>query len=122
MVDLRVPVLPATRRVLAAIGLGEPFGVVTAFNPRGVELDEAENSRRASELEAEMVRLGLEFMRVDCCSPDRSHCERSVTVTAPREQVLDMATRWEQLAIFWWDGASFWVHGATQAGVLRLPV
>lgn len=122
MVDLRVAVPPATRKALAALGRGEPFGVMTAFNPRGVELGEADNSRRASELEAELVSLGLEFVRVDCCSPDRSHCECSVAVIAPRDQVLEMARRWEQLAIFWWDDAMFWIHGATQAGVLKLPV
>lgn len=121
MVDLRVVVLPATRKGLVAMGLGEPFGVMTAFNPQGVELDEAENARWASELEAELVSLGLEFVRVDCCSPDRSHCECSVAVVAPRAQVLEMARRWKQLAIFWWDGAVFWIYGAAEDGVLRLP-
>ena len=122
MVDLRVAVPPATRTALAAIGLGAPFGVLTAFNPRGVELDEADNSRRASELAAELVSLGLEFVRVDCCSPDRSHCECSVAVIAPRDQVLEVARRWEQIAIFWWDGAVFRIYGAVTAGVLNLPV
>lgn len=122
MVDLRVLVLPNTRKGLGAMGLGEPFGVITAFNPLGVELDEAQNARRASELEAELVSLGLEFVRVDCCSPDRSHCECSVAVVAPRAQVLEMAKRWKQLAIFWWDGAVFWIYGAAEDGVLRLPV
>lgn len=113
---------PATRTALAAIGLGAPFGVLTAFNPRGIELDEADNSRRASELETELVSLGLEFVKVDCCSPDRSHCECGVAVIAPRDQVLEVARRWEQIAIFWWDGAMVWIYGATQGGVLKLPV
>lgn len=122
MVDLRERVPPATRRGFAALGLGEPFGVLTAYNPGGLEIDEAENSRRAAELESELASLGLRFVRVDCCSPDRSHCECSVAAPAPRDQLLDMARRWEQLAIFWWDGAVFWIHGAMKDGVIELPV
>ncbi|HEX2722294.1 MAG TPA: DUF3293 domain-containing protein [Gemmatimonadaceae bacterium] len=122
MVDLREVVPSATRKGLAAVGLGEPFGILTAYNPRGVESDESENSRRAAELEAELHSLGLRFVTVDCCSPDRSHCECSVAVVAPRERVIDMAKRWEQIAIFWFDGAVFWIYGAITPGVLRLPV
>ncbi len=121
-VDLRVQVPQATRNGLSALGLGEPFGILTAFNPRGVDLDDEENSRRASELEAELVSLGYEFVSVDCCSPDRSHCECSVAVVAPKEQLLDMARRWEQIAIFWFDGASFWIYGAIRPGTLKLPI
>ena len=122
MVDLRIPVPPATRNGLTAMGLGEPFGILTAYNPRGVDLSDEENAKRAGELEAELVSLGLEFVRVDCCSPDRSHCECSVAVVAPKEQLLDMARRWEQIAIFWFDGSAFSIVGAILPGFLRLPV
>jgi len=104
------------------MGLGEPFGILTAYNPRGVDLSDEENSKRAGELEAELVSLGLDFVRVDCCSPDRSHCECSVAVVAPKEQLLDMARRWEQIAIFWFDGSAFSIVGAILPGFLRLPV
>lgn len=122
MVDLRVPLPPATRNGLSALGLSEPFGILTAFNPRGVDLEDAENSRRASELEAELVSLGMDFVRVDCCSPDRAHCECSVAVVAPKEQLIEMARRWEQIAIFWFDGSLFWIEGAIRPGTLRLPI
>jgi hypothetical protein len=122
MVDLREPVPPATRKGLAAMGLGEPFGILTAYNPRGVDLDDAENSRRADELEAELSSVGFRFVRVDCCSPDRSHCECSAAVVAPMEKVLDMARRWEQIAIFWFDGAEFSIEGAISPGHLKLPL
>ncbi len=122
MVDLRVEVPPATRKDLAALGLGQPFGIVTAFNPRGVELGDQENSRRAEKLESELSSLGLHFVAVDCCSPDRSHCEYSLAVVAPLNDLLAMARRWEQVAIFWWDGQAFWLNGAIRPGELRLPV
>lgn len=122
MVDLRQEVPPATRKGLAAIGLERPFGILTAFNPRGVDLEDQDNSRRAKELESELASLGVEFISVDCCSPDRSHCECSLAVIAPREDLLGMARRWEQIAIFWWDGAAFWLYGAMSPGELRLPL
>jgi len=122
MVDLRVPVPPVTRDAFAVMGLAGQFGILTAYNPRGGELADEENSRRAGELEAELVSLGFEFVRVDCCSPDRSHCECSVAVVAPKEQLLDMARRWEQIAIFWFDGTSFSIVGAILSGFVKLPL
>lgn len=111
-VDLREEVPPATRTALIAMGLGDPFGIITAFNPRGMDLSAGENSRRMGELEQELASAGDDFIRVDACSPDRSHCECSVAVKGPRERAVEVAKRWDQLAIFWWDGASFWLYGA----------
>jgi len=123
MVDLREEVPAATRKGLGALGLGEPFGVLTAFNPRGVDMEPAENERRMKELEAELGSAGDFFVRLDACSPDKSHCEFSVAVRSSRDRVLDIARRWEQIAIFWWDGSTFWIHGAiTEADPVRLPV
>jgi hypothetical protein len=122
MLDLRVPVPSATRDALRALGLAGQFGILTAYNPRGVDLTDEENSLRGAELEAELVSSGFDFVRVDCCSPDRSHCECSVAVVAPKEQLLDMARRWEQIAIFWFDGFGFSIVGAIRSGFLKLPL
>src|SRR5687767_15720536 len=62
MVDLREPLSPATKKGLAAIGLGEPFSVLTAFNPRGVDLSEEKNASRMEALEAELRSSGDEFV------------------------------------------------------------
>ncbi len=121
-VDLRVPVLPATRDALHALGLGEPFGIVTAFNPRGVDHSPDENTIRMDELEAELRSSGDTFVRVDACSPDKLHCECSVALKVGMARVLDVARRWEQIAIFWWDGSKFWIQGAIEDGHLELPV
>ena len=122
MVDLREEVAPQIRKGLAALGLGEPFGVVTAYNPRGVDQPDTENQRRAAELEAELRSVGYSFVPVDCCSPDRSHCEYSVAVVAPLEKVLEYAKRFEQIAIFWYDGTSFSLVGAISPGEVELPL
>ncbi|MGE5748311.1 MAG: DUF3293 domain-containing protein, partial [Gemmatimonas sp.] len=86
MVDLRVAVSSALRDGLAALGLGGEFAVLTAFNPRGVDIGEASNSRRSQELEAELSSSGDFFVRMDACSPDKSHCECSVALVASRSR------------------------------------
>ncbi|MDQ3082457.1 MAG: DUF3293 domain-containing protein [Gemmatimonadota bacterium] len=121
-VDLRERVPPATRNALGAIGLDGEFGILTAFNPRGGELSADENARRMSELEGELTSSGDEFIRVDACSPDRSHCECSVALKGERQRAIDIAKRWEQVAIFWWDGSTFWIYGAITPGQLELPL
>lgn len=121
-IDLRVPVSPPVRDALRALGLGEPFGILTAFNPRGVDHPAEENSRRMDELEAELESSGDQFVRVDACSPDKGHCECSVAMKAEMKRVLDIARRYEQIAIFWWDGSKFWIQGAIEDGHLPLPV
>jgi len=120
-IDLREEIPPATHTSLSAIGLGAPFGIVTAFNPGGVELPAEVNWRRLQELEGELRSSGDEFIRVDACSPDRAHCECSVALKADLKRVIDVAKRWDQIAIFWWDGSAFWIYGAMTEGSLRLP-
>lgn len=123
MVDLRVELSPAVRRGLGALGLDGQFAVLTAFNPRGVDIGSEENDRRMKELEAELSSSGDSFVRVDACSPDRSHCECSVAMSADFDRAIDIAKRWEQIAIFWFDGQSFWIYGAIEAiEPVRLPV
>jgi hypothetical protein len=74
------------------------------------------------ELEAELTSSGDDFVRVDACSPDKSHCECSVAIKGDPERALDLARRWNQIAIFWWDGNQFWLKGAISPGELSLPV
>ena len=123
MVDLRVPVEPTVRNSFRALGLGGEFGILTAFNPNGVTIGNEENDRRMKELEAELTSLGVSFVRIDACSPDKSHCECSVALEMEFERVIDIAKRWEQVAIFWFDGASFWIYGAIVViEPIKLPV
>jgi hypothetical protein len=112
MVDLREPVSPATKNALTAMGLDKPFAILTSYNPRGEVLSANENDRRFAELEAELRSSGLEYLVMDACAPDKSHCECSVAIKIDRSRALRIAERWEQIAIFWWDGDRFWIYGA----------
>ena len=123
MVDLRVDVSSAARNGLRALGLDQQFAVLTAFNPRGVDISEEENQQRMAQLEAELASVGESFVQIDACSPDKSHCECSFAINVSRERAIDIAKRYEQVAIFWFDGSSFWLYGAIDPiEPLKLPV
>ena len=111
-IDLREIPSESALTKLRASGLGEPFAIVTAFDPDGKNLSAAENERRKQELDRRLTSMGYDFMDVDCCSPDRSHCECSVAVTMPREEAVKLAREMRQVAIFWFDGKLFWILGA----------
>ncbi|HWL39591.1 MAG TPA: DUF3293 domain-containing protein [Gemmatimonadaceae bacterium] len=121
-IDLRAVVTAEAALALAAAGLEAPFAVITAFDPRGENLSAGENRHRQRRLESRITENGYEFTTVDCCSPDRSHCECSVAVTMPRDEALALARELEQVAIFWFDGRSFWIMGAIlETDPLMLP-
>jgi Protein of unknown function (DUF3293). len=111
-IDLREPVPPATKNALFALGLDRPFAILTSYNPRGKVLDATENEGRFAELEAELRSSGIEYLVMDACAPDKSHCECSVAIGIDRSEALRIAERWEQIAIFWWDLDRFWIYGA----------
>jgi hypothetical protein len=107
---------------LTVAGLTEPFAIMTAFDPRGDNLSAAENAKRQLLLEQKLKGLGYRFVNVDCCSPDRSHCECSVAVMMRQEDAVALAKELEQVAIFWFDGHSFWIIGAmVETDPLMLP-
>ena len=121
-IDLRA--IPSERAIrdLSAAGFGEPFAVLTAFDPRGQNLSAAENEARKRDLDQRLAASGYKFAQVDACSPDRSHCERSVAVIMPRKEVVDLARELEQVAIFWFDGKRFWILGVlVESDPVMLP-
>jgi len=121
-IDLRENLSDSALAQLRAAGLGEPFAIITAFDPEGRNLSATENERRKQELERRLSSAGYRLVQVDCCSPDRSHCECSVAVTMPQQKALDLARELRQVAIFWFDGKRFWILGALiESDPLMLP-
>ena len=121
-IDLRE--IPSDRSLaeLEAAGFGQPFAVLTAFDPRGKDLSPAENERRRRDLDELLTAEGYQFAHVDACSPDRAHCERSVAVVIAQEKALHLARELEQVAIFWFDGRRFWILGVIgESDPLMLP-
>jgi hypothetical protein len=121
-IDLRKIPSDSALAQLKAAGFGEPFAIITAFDPQGRDLSDAENEQRKRELDRKISATGYRFMQVDCCSPDRSHCECSVAVTMPQGEALELAREMEQVAIFWFDGKRFWILGGiVETDPLMLP-
>ena len=107
---------------LAVAGFGEPFAVLTAFDPRGQNLPPSENEQRKRDLDRRLEASGLRFVHVDACSPDRSHCECSAAIVMPQHEAIELGKELEQVAIFWFDGQRFWIVGAlVEADPLMLP-
>src|SRR2546426_553822 len=77
-IDLRSAVTVREKQTFADIGLNGTFAVVTAFDPLGHDLPAEENALRARALETRLSAARDVFVRVDACSPNRSHCEASV--------------------------------------------
>ena len=123
-VDLRAPVVDDARDGLADLGLDGPFGIVTAAAPRGEPVDDAFDRARQADLE-EVVLLDehVDWLRVDGVSPDGRHRERSIALRLPRDRIVALGRHYQQSAVFWFDGESFWLVGAVVAAeARRLPV
>jgi hypothetical protein len=121
-IDLRENPSRKSLSTLKAAGLGGPFAIITAFDPRGHDLSAAENEERRRALDRRLLAGGYKFARVDCCSPDRSHCECSVAVAMRQEDAIALAKELEQVAIFWFDGERFWILGAlVETDPMMLP-
>jgi hypothetical protein len=121
-IDLRA--IPSERAIadLAAAGFGQPFAILTAFDPGGRDISLSENERRSRDLDQRLTVEGYRFVHVDACSPDRAHREASVAVVMPQDRAIDLAREMEQVAIFWFDGARFWILGVlAETGPLMLP-
>ena len=111
-IDLRKIASERTLSQLKSAGFGDPFAVLTAFDPRGRDLSPAENEKRKRDLDHRLGASGYRFVHVDACSPCRSHCECSVAVIMPQKDAIELARELEQVAIFWFDGKRFWILGA----------
>jgi hypothetical protein len=115
MIDLAVPVGASARARLAAAGFEGSFGLVTPCNPRGRRVDEATNGNLLTRFLAELDATGKRYVRVAGSSADGQHTEHGVALAWSQADLVALARKWEQSAIYWWDGAAFWVIGALTA-------
>jgi uncharacterized protein DUF3293 len=121
-IDLRENLDEMAVEQLRRVGLGQPFAIMTAYDPQGRNLAREENEKRKRSLDERLSASGYAFVHVDCCSPDGSHCEASVAVPMFRDDALRLARELEQIAIFWYDGERFWILGAmVNTDPLMLP-
>lgn len=121
-IDLRDVISADIQMGIRRLGFPATFAVMTAHDPRGRDVTAEENARLQTALECDLTESQFAFIRVDACSPDRSHCECSVAVNVEQGVAVDIARRYEQVAIFWYDGKAFWLLGVVlESDPLRLP-
>jgi hypothetical protein len=121
-IDLRLPLGDEARARLARLGLDRPFAILTAFNPGGRVRSAARNAAASARLFAELRRLDPHARAATGESLDGAHREPGLAVRIPLDRARAIGRRYGQAAIFWFDGAAFWIHGAvTDAPAVRLP-
>ncbi len=123
VIDLRNRVDIDTRIALRGIGIEQSFGILSAQEPMGLPQSKDVDARLAASLKTEVAALGARHVHLDACSPDGSHCERSIAIVLDLESLIALAYRYNQLAIFWFDGEEFWIVPVRSSNArLRLPV
>jgi hypothetical protein len=121
-IDLRDPITVELRDALARVGLERSFGIITAQDPRGETQPPPVNAALAANLRVELERVGIPYVPVCAGSRDHRHREDSFAAVAPRDTLVALARRYEQLAIFWFDGERFSIVPALAAlPPLELP-
>lgn len=123
IIDLARPLSAADRAALGALGIGTTFAIITAHNPGGRDLIPVRNRWRQLCLRIGLTTRRTRFVGVSGESPGGSHREAGFAAAMPRADAIAMARRFGQLAIYWFDGESFWLD-AVLAGrsAERLPV
>jgi len=123
IVDLRREVDEVVRSELRRIGFERSFGVISAENPMGEVQTTAVNTGLAARLQRDTAELTAVQSYVDACSPDGSHRESSVAIALDLQSLIELATRHDQLAIFWFDSEAFWIVPVRSSKAkLRLPI
>ncbi len=123
LIDLREVVGNREMVSLERAGLEREFAIVTACDPLGTALDSAVNQLRTGMLQVEIERLGAPRVPVQACNPDGLHCEASFAISLGLHASIALAARYDQLAIFWFDGVSFWIIPVCSNNArVRLPV
>ena len=121
-VDLRRALGEHERHALATLGPVSSFGIVTAANPAGAPVAATSNSARHDALERHLRECGFVHRGATGRSPDGRHTEHGFGIWLERDDVVAIARRFEQSAIFWFDGGAFWLVGAlVDAPPRKLP-
>jgi hypothetical protein len=119
-IDLRREPGDTERAALALLGVGAPpLAFLTAENPCGDGAPRAENDARMGALVRDLEARGIPHARVDGTAPDGSHRERLVAVALGAADAVRLAKRFEQLALFAWDGSRFTLLPAEADGAPR---
>lgn len=105
-VPVCIPLGDAAPKV-AKLGLGPTLAVITPCNPFGVEVGPSVNVERLATFRRELVQAGIPNVEADGWSSDHAHVERGNACALDLEAAIALARKWDQLALFWFDGSQF---------------
>ena len=121
-IDLTQPVAASAIEGLMTHGIGPTFAVVAATDPHGQHASIEANRNATEALLAEVKASGWAWIPADGVSLDGSHREPGYAIATTRANALELARRFAQSAIFWFDGVTMWIVGAVVAAPdRRLP-
>jgi hypothetical protein len=119
VIDLRRPLGREVRGQLAAIGLGDGFCVITADNPNGRTQSDSQNAAAMHRLREAVVTLDADATPCDGTNPEQTHREQGLAARIDRARGIELGRAFEQIAIFHYDGDTFWLVPAMAEGPAR---
>jgi hypothetical protein len=84
----------------------QTFAIITAWNPKDVILPEQENEKRNRSLEKSIKKPMVLSSRIIGASADLQHQEVSLIIEGELPDLINLAQKFEQNAIFWVQGDS----------------
>jgi hypothetical protein len=82
-------------------GLPESFAVITAFNPEGKTIPQADNHERTRQFQAQLTNLGLDHFPVTGFDLNSPHEEAGFGIVCDLAAACAMGNAFHQEAIFW---------------------
>jgi hypothetical protein len=79
----------------------QEFGIVTAYNPRGITMNSLKNQDADERLRADITSRALECFRITGMSKDEVHQEPGWGIHYSKETVIQLGRAYKQDAIFW---------------------
>lgn len=94
--------------------MSRAFGVITACNPDGITVSDAENETATQKLKSDLAHEGLVYFPVTGGSPNFSHAEPGFGVVwhSPDEAVA-WGRKFRQEAVFWIEGGIVYLLSCT---------
>ena len=83
------------------VDLVQPLAVITAYNPMGEVIADAENIHRQEAFVSFLEESIITYQQIAIGAKDRSYLEWSACIRCPKELAITMAKDLEQDAIFW---------------------
>ena len=84
----------------------QTFAIITAWNPKDVILPECENQKRNWSLEKSITNTMALGTKIIGASADLQHQELSLIIEGALPDLINLAQKFEQNAIFWVQGDS----------------